>query len=76
MKNDMVCCLGWGETGFDHYLPFEVSVADIEAAVTALKAVNLIESGGPRPEFTSYPVSPSKIGAEREEALRALCRYR
>ena len=63
----MVRCLGWGETGFDHYLPFEVSVADIEAAVTVLKAANLIESDGPHLQFTSYPVSPSKIGTVNEK---------
>ena len=64
----MVRCLGWGETGFDHYLPFEVSVADIEAAVTALKAANLIvELDGPRLQFTSYPVSPSKVETVNEK---------
>ena len=67
MKNEMVRCLEWGKTGFDHYLPFEVSAADIDAAVTALEAANLIESAGPRLQFTSYPVSPSKIGAVNEK---------
>ncbi|KAL4062374.1 hypothetical protein J3A83DRAFT_4382090 [Scleroderma citrinum] len=67
MRNEMVRCLGWGTTGFDHYLPFEVSVADVETAVTALKAANLVESDGPRLQFTSYPVSPSKIGTVNEK---------
>ena len=61
MKNEMVWCLEWGKAGFNHYLLFEVSVADIETAATALKAANLIESDGPCLWFTSYPVSPSKI---------------
>ena len=63
----MVRCLGWGETGFDHYLPFEVSVADVEAAVTALKAAKLVESDGSRLQFTSYPVSPSNIRTVNEK---------
>jgi len=67
LRNEMVRCLGWGETGFDHYLPFEVSVADVEAAVTALKAAKLVESDGSRLQFTSYPVSPSNIRTVNEK---------
>ena len=61
MKDEMVYCSEWDETGFAHYLPFEVSMADIEAAVTALEVTNLVQSDGTCLGFTSYPVSPSNI---------------
>ena len=67
MRDEMVYCPGWDETGFGHYLPFEVSMADIEAAATALKVANLVQSDGPRLQFTSYPVTPSKIGTVNEK---------
>ncbi|KAG6378023.1 hypothetical protein JVT61DRAFT_13702 [Boletus reticuloceps] len=41
MRDEMVYCLEWDATGFGHYLPFEVSMADIEAATSALKVANL-----------------------------------
>ena len=61
MKDKMVYCSEWDETGFAHYLPFKVSTADIEAAVTTLEVTNLVWSDGTHLGFTSYPVSSSNI---------------
>jgi len=67
MRDEMVYCSGWDETGFGHYLPFQVSEADVEAAATALKVANLVQSDGSGLQFTRYPVSPSKIGTVNEK---------
>ena len=67
MKDEMVYCSEWDKTGFTHYLPFEVSMADIKAAVTTLEFANLVRSDGTHIGFTSYSISPFNIVTVNEK---------